>query len=115
MSSSGISSRDTQHVSTHDDDAHHHHHNENDDDDHGDPDLHPEDDEDDADADTPKPHAVDVYVREKVRVESADPSLLSLSAKLGALSNALALARRNLDVVLARPDDDDARAALGRY
>lgn len=41
-----------------------------------------------------------VYVREKVRVESADPSLMSLSAKLGALSHTLALARRNLAVVM---------------
>jgi len=44
--------------------------------------------------------SVDVYVREKVRVESADPSLLSLSAKLTALSHTLALARRNLAAVL---------------
>ncbi|KAI0172592.1 RAVE subunit 2/Rogdi [Hypoxylon sp. FL1284] len=43
---------------------------------------------------------VDVYVREKVRVESADPSLLSLSAKLNALSNTLDLARRNLAAVM---------------
>ncbi|KAL8387069.1 hypothetical protein RB595_010178 [Gaeumannomyces hyphopodioides] len=41
-----------------------------------------------------------VYVREKIRVESADPSLLSLSAKLGALSNTLSIARRNLAAVL---------------
>ena len=117
VSSSGISSgtaRNTQHVETHDDD-HHHHHNKNDDDeDDRDPDPRPEEDcEDDTDADTPKPHSVDVYVREKVRVESADPSLLSLSAKLGALSNALALARRNLDVVLADAEDDGV--AVGGY
>ncbi|KAI1486839.1 37S ribosomal protein rsm22 [Biscogniauxia mediterranea] len=43
---------------------------------------------------------VEVYVREKVRVESADPSLLSLSAKLGALANTLSLARRNLAAVM---------------
>jgi outer membrane protein TolC len=43
---------------------------------------------------------VDVYVREKVRVESADPSLLSLSSKLTALSHTLALARRNLAAVM---------------
>ncbi|AEO61212.1 hypothetical protein MYCTH_2311158 [Thermothelomyces thermophilus ATCC 42464] len=43
---------------------------------------------------------VDVFVREKVRVESADPSLLSLSAKLSALSHTLALARRNFAAVL---------------
>ncbi|KAI0119859.1 RAVE subunit 2/Rogdi [Daldinia grandis] len=43
---------------------------------------------------------VEVYVREKVRVESADPNLLSLSAKLGALGNTLGLARRNLAAVM---------------
>ena len=64
-------------------------------------------DEAGADQEPLKPHTVDVYVREKVRVESADPSLLSLSAKLGALSNALALARRNLDVVLDGANEFD--------
>jgi hypothetical protein len=43
---------------------------------------------------------VDVFVREKVRVESADPSLLSLSAKLTALGHTLAQARRNLAAVM---------------
>lgn len=43
---------------------------------------------------------VQVYVREKVRVESADPSLLSLSAKLTALTNTLSLARANLAAVM---------------
>ncbi|RYP42005.1 hypothetical protein DL767_000636 [Monosporascus sp. MG133] len=51
-------------------------------------------------------HLVDVYVREKVRVESPDPSLLSLSAKLGALSNTLALARRNLAAVMGEEFED---------
>ncbi|KAK8131849.1 37S ribosomal protein rsm22 [Apiospora kogelbergensis] len=46
-----------------------------------------------------------VYVREKVRVVSADPSLLSLSSKLGALGNALALARRNLAIVMGETDE----------
>lgn len=41
-----------------------------------------------------------VYVREKVRVESADPSLLSMATKLTALSNTLGLARRNLAAVM---------------
>ncbi|KAI1181644.1 hypothetical protein F5B17DRAFT_424369 [Nemania serpens] len=41
-----------------------------------------------------------VYVREKVRVESADPSLLSMSTKLSALANTLSLARRNLATVM---------------
>lgn len=43
---------------------------------------------------------VQVYVREKVRVESADPSLLSLSAKLTALTNTLEMARDNLAAVM---------------
>lgn len=43
---------------------------------------------------------VQVYVREKVRIESADPSLLSLSAKLTALANTLSLARANLAAVM---------------
>ncbi len=47
-----------------------------------------------------EPVAAPVYVREKVRVESADPSLLSLGAKLNALSHTLTLARRNLAAVM---------------
>jgi hypothetical protein len=43
-----------------------------------------------------------VYVREKVRVESADPSLISLYSKLGYLNNVLALARRNLEVAMGK-------------
>ncbi|KAK3311643.1 RAVE subunit 2/Rogdi [Chaetomium strumarium] len=49
---------------------------------------------------TKPPKSVDVFVREKVRVESADPSLLSLSAKLAALGHTLAQARRNLAAVM---------------
>ncbi|KAI1097523.1 RAVE subunit 2/Rogdi [Jackrogersella minutella] len=49
---------------------------------------------------------VEVYVREKVRVESADPSLLSLSAKLSALGNTLGLARRNLAAVMGEEMED---------
>jgi hypothetical protein len=64
---------------------------------------------------TPDPHsksraaeerASDVYVREKVRVESADPSLISLYSKLGYLSNQLAQARRNLAAVLGTGLED---------
>ncbi|KAL1841731.1 hypothetical protein VTJ49DRAFT_6645 [Mycothermus thermophilus] len=51
--------------------------------------------------------SVDVYVREKVRVETADPSLMSLSAKLTALANTLALARRNLAAVLGEEWEED--------
>ncbi|KAI0403856.1 RAVE subunit 2/Rogdi [Xylaria palmicola] len=47
-----------------------------------------------------------VYVREKVRVESADPSLLSMSTKLTALSNALNMARRNLAAVMSEEFED---------
>ncbi|CAM1506316.1 Fc.00g059570.m01.CDS01 [Cosmosporella sp. VM-42] len=43
---------------------------------------------------------VDVYVREKVRVESADPSLISIHSKLGYLSHMLGQARRNLAAVM---------------
>ncbi|PNH42950.1 hypothetical protein VD0004_g4438 [Verticillium dahliae] len=50
--------------------------------------------------------AVDVYVREKVRVETADPSLLSLYAKLLALGNTLAQARMNLAAVMGEELDD---------
>lgn len=49
-----------------------------------------------------------VYVREKVRVESADPSLMSLSSKLGALSHTLTLARMNLAVVMGEDLDNGA-------
>ncbi|KAI1823771.1 RAVE subunit 2/Rogdi [Xylaria intraflava] len=47
-----------------------------------------------------------VYVREKVRVESADPSLLSMTIKLSALSNALSMARRNLAAVTGENFED---------
>lgn len=49
---------------------------------------------------------VQVYVREKVRIESADPSLLSLSSKLMALTNTLALARGNLAAVMGEDFDE---------
>lgn len=41
-----------------------------------------------------------VFVREKVRVESADPALMSLGTKLSALAKTLSLARGNLAVVM---------------
>ncbi|KAK3952671.1 RAVE subunit 2/Rogdi [Pseudoneurospora amorphoporcata] len=50
---------------------------------------------------------VDVYVREKVRVETADPSLLSLAAKLNALGHALGLTRRNLAAVMGEEELED--------
>ncbi|CZT15069.1 uncharacterized protein RCC_00974 [Ramularia collo-cygni] len=47
----------------------------------------------------------DVRVREKVRVESQDPSLMAAMAKLGALERSIALERRALDVVMGRDGD----------
>lgn len=47
-----------------------------------------------------------IYVREKIRVESADPSLLSLSAKLNALNHALLHIRGNLAAVMDEEVDD---------
>jgi hypothetical protein len=49
---------------------------------------------------------IDVFVREKVRVESADPSLLSLAAKLTALGHVLDMARRNLAAVMGEELED---------
>ncbi len=49
---------------------------------------------------------VEVYVREKVRVETADPSLLSMAAKLTALGRTLATARRNLAAVMGEELED---------
>jgi hypothetical protein len=43
----------------------------------------------------------DVYVREKVRIETGDPNLISLHSKLGYLSLMLAETRSNLAAVMA--------------
>ncbi|TKA74254.1 hypothetical protein B0A55_05679 [Friedmanniomyces simplex] len=48
----------------------------------------------------------EVRVKEKVRVESQDPSLMAAMAKLGALERNVALARRALDVVMGREGDE---------
>lgn len=48
----------------------------------------------------------EVRVRDKVRVESQDPSLISAMAKLGALERNIALSRRSLDVVMGHDSDD---------
>lgn len=51
--------------------------------------------------------ATEVFVREKVRVESLpDPNLMSLSAKLVALGHTLASARRNLAAVMGEEFDE---------
>lgn len=43
---------------------------------------------------------VEVYVREKVEVETGDPNLLSVQIKLSSLEKTLALARKNLAIAL---------------
>ncbi|CAD0111606.1 unnamed protein product, partial [Aureobasidium uvarum] len=50
-----------------------------------------------------------VKVKEKVRVESQDPSLISAMAKLAALEHSVELGTRALDVVMAKDDEDDDR------
>lgn len=47
-----------------------------------------------------------VFVREKVRVESADPALMSLGTKLAALAKTLSMARGNLATVLGEELDE---------
>ncbi len=46
----------------------------------------------------------DVRVREKLRVESQDPCLMSVMAKLGALEHTVARAKKSLDIVMRRDD-----------
>ena len=48
----------------------------------------------------------EVRVREKVRVESQDPSLMSAMAKLGALERNVAMSRRSLDVVMGKEGEE---------
>jgi hypothetical protein len=47
----------------------------------------------------------EVRVRDKVRVESQDPSLIAAITKLGALERSIALSRRALDVIMGREDE----------
>ncbi|KAI9655718.1 MAG: hypothetical protein M1821_005153 [Bathelium mastoideum] len=46
----------------------------------------------------------EVRVKEKVRVDSQDPSLMAAFAKLSALEHTVALSRKALDVVMGRED-----------
>lgn len=55
-----------------------------------------------------KDRTADVLVREKVRIESADPSLISLYSKLGFLSHMLSQARYNLAAVMGVDLDMDS-------
>jgi Rogdi leucine zipper containing protein len=47
---------------------------------------------------------VEVRVREKVRVESGDPSLMAVLAKVGALEHHVLLAIRSLDCVMGKDE-----------
>ncbi|KAL9088132.1 MAG: hypothetical protein Q9159_003250 [Coniocarpon cinnabarinum] len=47
----------------------------------------------------------DVKVKEKLRVESQDPSLLAAMAKLSALEHSVAMSRTALDTVMEKEDD----------
>ncbi|KXT00555.1 hypothetical protein AC578_5239 [Pseudocercospora eumusae] len=49
---------------------------------------------------------MEVRVREKVRVESQDPSLMAAMAKLGALERNVALSRRALGVVMGQEHEE---------
>jgi Rogdi leucine zipper containing protein len=49
----------------------------------------------------------EVNVREKVRVESGDPSLISVAAKLSALSHEVRRWRENLRVLMGQDEDED--------
>ncbi|MCJ1329026.1 hypothetical protein MMC10_005703 [Thelotrema lepadinum] len=49
----------------------------------------------------------DVRVREKVRVESQDPSLMAAMAKLSALEHGIRVARRALGVVMGNDEGDE--------
>ena len=49
-----------------------------------------------------------VRVKDKVRIESQDPSLMAALAKLSALEHSVALSRRALDVVMDREDESAA-------
>lgn len=48
----------------------------------------------------------EVRVRDKVRVESQDPSLMAAMAKLGALERNVALSRRALDIVMGKENEE---------
>ncbi|KAH8694333.1 RAVE subunit 2/Rogdi [Phaeosphaeriaceae sp. PMI808] len=49
----------------------------------------------------------DVRVKEKIRVESQDPALISASAKLNALEHSITLSRKALNIVMGRDELSD--------
>ena len=50
---------------------------------------------------------VHVRVKEKIRVETQDPTLISASAKLNALEHSLMLSRKALDMVMGRDEPEN--------
>lgn len=46
----------------------------------------------------------EVRVREKVKMESQDPSLIAVMAKLTALEHNVAAAKKSLDIVMGKDD-----------
>ncbi|KAH8803060.1 RAVE subunit 2/Rogdi [Xylogone sp. PMI_703] len=52
-------------------------------------------------------HGEEVRVKEKVKVESGDPNLISAMAKLAALEHTVAIARNCLATVMGEEEDDD--------
>jgi len=50
----------------------------------------------------------EVRVREKVRVESQDPSLMAVMAKLSALEHGVGVARRSLAIVMGVDEEEDS-------
>ena len=48
----------------------------------------------------------EVRVREKVKVESQDPSLMAVMAKLSALEHGIGIARKSLAIVMGLDEDD---------
>lgn len=48
-----------------------------------------------------------VRVKEKIRVESQDPALISASAKLNALGHTVMLSRKALSIVMGQEEQSD--------
>jgi hypothetical protein len=53
-----------------------------------------------------KYRAQEVRVKEKIRIESQDPALISAMAKLNALEHNIVLSRRALNIVMGREDQE---------
>lgn len=47
----------------------------------------------------------EVRVKEKIRIESQDPALMAVAAKISALDHSISLSRRALSIVMGKDDD----------